>query len=719
MVTLASSSITLNVNVGGGTTIQWTKHVDRWTNPVDMGLAGVYWLTPYDMENDFGSAGQTIAAANDRYLWLVSSDHHGDNDGAVISNWAGGGGIWRGFSSDPAVLPTTWVQIIGYKAFTATDPTGHLQMETPWLVYNPDDATYPFYMYGHGNLTSGARGQETLLFRSADMESFLTPVVSHLTTSALSHTGYQGVVRRGTGDWISMGSGRVALNDQTKGGFFTSTDGQTFTRQDPQEVNIDGEDFTWRAWTVTVDGQFYNLGRRNTAPKDQVLLFPFNASTYQPTGASPLPISERYGGNFPDLTTIQGFSGYVEDGVFLYYVSRGYYANFGDAQIDLHSLIADETAAASAAPFGVTASCTDGAVTVSWLNALPHQNYRVARSASASGPWTDLQDVTGISYVDNSPTADAVNYYRVTTLNGGEQGSRIVSTYAGNYSATTNAHITRALAAGAENVDAAWVEAVVDWLVANSLTDNLEHWVSPAFGVTFSSGVIIDYVMDLARTLVPTRIADARANDTNWTYSATGMSGSVPGAVAGATQDGIALSKERHNPLRIRNGGAITVLMAYNRDATNNATFHPFAWYNFRGLKFDHDISNSKIVATQTHDDGTAWTAEIAVDNAADLVAGFTVDAGGGLTAWAQGVAGTPTASGSLDIDNQIMFGAGGTNLQPAIGVDRFVYTEETTTFAGTDGPKFAWSDCMVFNVALTSGQMSSLNTLLQNRFAA
>ena len=93
---------------------------------------------------------------------------------------------------------------------------------------------------------------------------------------------------------------------------------------------------------------------------------------------------------------------------------------------DIYYLHTDATAAASAAPMGVVADCTGGIVTISWNNSLPHQNYRVYRGTTSGTQATLIGDVTGLSITD-TPTPGSQYWYKVVTMNSGEQKSRVVT----------------------------------------------------------------------------------------------------------------------------------------------------------------------------------------------------------------------------------------------------------------------------------------------------
>lgn len=693
-----------------------TLHEQDWLTANEMHLDGVYWLRPFDLEA-MGTPGQTIAAERGRYVWLVSSDHH---NAAV--GFAGGGGIWAGYSSDPGVLPTNWSMIIPFSVTTGVVTGPHNQMETPWLVYNPDDATYPFYVYGHGNTAADAtRDQETLLFKSDDLLTFQTPVISHssIQTGGVGHTGYQIVYRNGTGDWFSLGLGELPA-DRTPA-LWESTDGVTFTKiRQLSRTSGSGRKYSLDG-IVTYDSVQYTVGRdddRTALGTMAGSLAPAEADwdITATADADAIRVTNEWAGTFPSDTYVQAFSSYLEDGILHGWLRRGYFSsqtapNKND-WTDYYTVLIDETAAASAAPAGVRASCASGVVTLNWYDALPHKNYRVARSSSASGPWTDLADVNAITYTDNSPTADAVNYYRVTTLNGGEQGSRITSTYAGNYAALTNAHITRALAAGAEEIDADWIDDVVGWLDTQGLTDNVVSWMSPSFGVHYATSPAVDKIFDLGATIHPFKYRDTVVDAGTWNYEASGIE-SVPAVNPSATASRLIMQDLAPNLIRQKD--SLTVAALYQPKATS-VTSNIFGMANTAGVRLSHNHSTGAVTWY------TRTSSEVSATNTASgtthrFVAG-TWKADGEAIAYVDGTGGAPAAANIPGQPATGWLGAGDGQIpHPAVGDInmRFVPdTKEYLTSSAVIDAKIG--EIMIFDTALSDAQIAALDTLVRGR---
>jgi len=152
--------------------------------------------------------------------------------------------------------------------------------------------------------------------------------------------------------------------------------------------------------------------------------------------------------------------------------------------VDQYYYITDATAAASAAPLGVAADCVSGTVTISWNNCLPHQNYRVYRGTTVGTQATLIGDVTGVSITD-TPTPGSQYFYKVVTMNGGEQGSRVVSVYASNNTLMVTRHVNRVINDGGDTskIDMTFLASVDSYLTSNDYYRYLMHWLDARFGV--------------------------------------------------------------------------------------------------------------------------------------------------------------------------------------------------------------------------------------------
>lgn len=209
-------------------------------------MDGLCDVRPWDLLA-MGSEGAAIASAKGfRYVWLFSSDHGG-------SGWCNDGcDLYSAFSNDPHVFPdaSTFKAIIA-DSNDQPGSTGVFSGFNAWLVYNPDDASFPFYIYVEGGCQGGDGGStpgsytnalNMVVHKGANFDDQFTPAgVSHACEGQFGLTAYQRVYRLGTGDWVSFGGGSTTANNGTNAKW-TSTDGLTFTigAQVDQQLNPGG-----------------------------------------------------------------------------------------------------------------------------------------------------------------------------------------------------------------------------------------------------------------------------------------------------------------------------------------------------------------------------------------------------------------------------------------------------------------------------------------------
>jgi hypothetical protein len=707
-------------------------------------LDGLYWFRPYDL-NGMGTPGQTIAASLGRYFWIASPDHPSSTYG-----WADGQDFLGGYSNDPGVLPDKLTLLFRYNNSILLSGTEDWRLyQAPFLVYNPDDATYPFYIYCEGNTFGGAtrdggaqRQHEEGLARSTDLVTWVMNGPSHPNTTFNDWSSFQRVVRSGVNAWYSVG---LSTNGGALGGFgkWTSTDGRTFTQVSTGlTMSIGSRVFEPSASDeVTISAQKWLYMREDARSADggmYVTRVAVDASWNVLLSPAPVRISSRYAGSYPGPSYLQSVAAYAEDGVAHIWANHGFppsssnqslidgatYANGGglwQQNVDYYTEIVDAAAAAQAAPVGVAASCASGVVTLSWFDALPNQTYRVYRGTSAGTQATLVGDVTGLTATD-SPTVGSRYWYKVVTMEGAsERGNRVVAVYVSANSALTNKHVNRILADSvtAGTYDVAWIEACVAWLESQSLTNSLLFWPDPAFGTKHTANAI-SKVYCLGTTRLPRGGDYTPQTPANTTYSATGMNGSVPGWTnAGAGDHGYFGGGRLNN---IRRKVEITCVAAYKKPNSNKATF--LAMDQFTGMVLYHDSDGA--AKFKLYDDATSKTATKAVAShtAANIIAG-TFD-GTNLTTYVEGVAGTAQTGLNANTDlsaNTPLKGVLGTPTNVPVLISgsetsKYVITTESFSFSNNEA-QFSASDLIVFEKALTASQVASLTTLLRNRIGA
>lgn len=717
----------------------------------DMHIDGLYWVRPFDMENDFGPEGAAIAAAKGhRYAFCISSDHWDSSYG-----WARGGGIWMAWGDDPGNYPTADQFRMVVPCSITVDSIVHTQNETPWLVYNPDDLPdHPFHMYVHGVKDTH---QHTMLFRSADMDNWTIVTRTHEYPAwALGHTGYQQITRNGTGDWESIGLGNVSAFTQNTTAHWTSTDGITFSVDSANiDTRVDKSDFAVSDGVlVTIGSTLYRITREdnfdttlnvnpNSTPGAVRVGQYVSAVPVSSTGAvatnnlnDVIRISDRYAGNYPGPDYLQSVSGYAEDGVAHIWATHGFFSDTGlgvgnqgadyadgggydNELVDYYTYIYDATAAAQAAPCGVRWSCSAGVVTLQWYDALPNNTYRVYRGTTIGTQATLIGDVTGTSTTDSPATG--TYYYKVVTLEGGtERGHRIIRARVSSNSALVNKHYDRVVAAGGDGatIDTSWLTAVEGWLSSQGLTNNLLYWADPAFGVIKDGSNILSKVFCLGTTLKP-RGGDYTPITSSTTYSATGLNGTVPAWVNGTNTASGYFGGQRLN--NIRRKTALTLVGVYQKSGTSLCTL--FAWgENNTGyyLQNSSGTGNATLFAGMTASWSATATGPATLTNGVAHIIGGTLT-GSQAIAYVEGVAGTPAActntlpmKGTLGSGQVFFLGSGSYGLKNQVAMTA---TDASGSYVfSSNQAAFTASDLIVFDAELSGAQMASLNALIRAR---
>lgn len=325
--------------------------------------------------------------------------------------------------------------------------------------------------------------------------------------------------------------------------------------------------------------------------------------------------------------------------------------------IDLYYYVTDATAAASAAPLGVTADCVAGVVTISWNNCLPHQNYRVYRGTDATTQTTLIGDVTGVSITD-TPTPGDQYFYKVVTMNSGEQGSRVVNVYASNNTLMVTRHVNRVINDGGDvsKIDMTFLASVDSYLTSNDYYKYLMHWVDARFGVKLDGSGFVSKVYCLGTTRLPrggdytpTTSNTFPSTSSNTSYSATSFRGTTPSWINNANSAHGYFGNGRANTIQRKN--ELTLIAAYQKPGTAIATL--FGTGQFAsGIYLQHasgSSGNVSFVMHETNDPPASGpiTATVAFASATAAHVAAGVFDGTNMTAYLDGVAGTPVSAAS------------------------------------------------------------------------
>jgi hypothetical protein len=682
----------------------------------DVHVDGLYWLRPYDMMQ-FGDAGAAaMAASGFRYAWLFSSDHY-DQHG-----WRNSGGIHLGWSNDVAIPPRHSQQII-VDGFTLEGHT-YAQLETPLLVHDPVEDG--FMLYAHAVNTSATR-QNTVLLTSPDLYAWTMVGVSH-RADQFGHAGYQLVHREAADSWWSQGLSGVG---NSSGGYWTSTDGRTFTLDTNLGSGLTGDGLfaagSGAMALYDIAAQRYMLGFSDDGQR-RIINIPISDSCELPeTSDDIVNISTGFGSivdSYPGPKYLQGVDVAIEDGIAHIFPKRGFFADNGltggaaygagggyDDQIcDYYRYIIDETAARASAPAGVRASADGGVVTLNWYNALPQNTYRVYRDTDpALGTKTLVGNVTGIQTTD-TPGGAGRYYYQVVTLDGSdEEGARIVSPYVSSRSSLVNEHVTRVLALGGDigTIDLdhlEWAEDVLDEL---DLRNHLAFWVMPEFGHIKNESNVLSKIFCLGTTLKP-RGGDLTFATGNTTYSATAWN-SLPGwtASTGAAQGYFGGSRLNN----IRRAGGLTMIGSVQKSHTGAVSL--FGWGEFSSTT-NLGLSSGSPASVVLNSGGSTDTHGTTVANSDDHIIGAVLSST--CKVFVEGVGGTgfsANTGSALALSGQkgmaefdaYFWATGSSSAKYRVSPGR----------SFTNSGQFASRHAIFFTTALNDTQMATLNTRLRD----
>lgn len=716
----------------------------------DLQEDGMFGFYPHDLLT-FGSAGATIAATTGkgRYAWAISADHPSGGEGYDYSGgYFGGADFLIGYSNDPGCPPETWAVMIPAQyagqddARSPSDRVSYYHYNQ--LFYNPDDATYPFYlnaeMYWSSGGPVGRTDHEGGLLKSADLVTWVGAggifIAANITGNVNQYTGFNRVKRLSSSSWESVGRGANSGTNVARwtasaaGGTWTSN-GTGLTRELTSPTRAFGDPFG-KELSFNVAGQDYMLMTEDTRVSGDgltgdgqfVSLVPVDSGYNVLATPDPIRLTPGYDGMFPSFSYLQVASFYIESGILHFWAYLGYFSDVQnphagqhEASADYYSAVIDATAANTAAPVGVRVECHMGCVVVSWYDALSHQNYRVYKSTDGGSTYPTSVDVTGLQYVEAAGAVNATCHYKVVTrYSAADQGERIVHTYVSNARREANRHVTRVLDAGATNINVAYVDRVVTILRDMDLTDNLMHWDDPKMGVIKDGGNVVSAVYCLGSTL-KTFGGDWRAQDDVVqtglsSYDATTFGGN-PGIVGASGSAHGYFNKDRYAPFRRKvktSWGA-----AYKKPGSGKVNF--FAIEEFGGIVLYHESGTPGTIDFRATESGYDVHASAVASSATGPHVAIGVIEGEGLTVYADGVVGTPATGipNTILLNGQyadtMFLGTGSANLKitQSNAISRSLNNK---TWSDAHG-NYTWSTLFVFDTDLSASQAKILSDFL------
>jgi hypothetical protein len=702
-------------------------------------------------------SGTTLTTSS--VVGIITNDNHATLNGvgvtggtAIVSQLTGPQGGAGTYQVSPS-------QTVGSVSMTATQ-TNYLLYQNPFFVCNPDDASFPFYLYAEG-AASGIQHEEGLI-KSADLVTWTSPVPSHVTPTFGSWSSYQRPVRDGVNSWHSVGfqfnytlTGNVSTRAK-----WTSTDGKIWVPassvvnscipSSSTTIDCPGATATYsdaeaapdtitaaaQTWSITALKSFASGARSG---QEWVGRAPIDANFNVLASPAVVKVSSAYAGSYPGQSYLQTTTGFVEDGIAHYWGLTGFfpssalygltdaatYTNGGglwQQGLDYYTEIIDSSAAATAAPIGVKATCASSVASLTWFNALPQQTYRLYRGTTAGTQATLVGDFTGTTATDSGMTLNAITYYKLVYLHSGvEQKNRVVSTWCSSDSAFVNAHYTRASAGGADmtTCNRTMINAFDAWLVSNSLSNNLLFAMMPDFCVA-KSGSVITKIFDMGTTRLP-RGGDYTPLTVDTTYNATGISGK-PAWVNGTN---VAAGYYGGGPSglnNIRRKTQITVFAAYQKPGT--ALTYPFVLGGFgTGMALYHTSGSPGGISFELQDATHTVTATKTVSG---LATDFHTAAGtfDGTTsiAYSDAVAGSGQTGLVIPSPNlnppDVLTGQVGfaTNIYALVsGSSQGLYNNSTGVYTlSSNAALYSGRAQMVFDKALSGAQITSLDALVR-----
>ncbi len=710
-------------------------------------------------------SGTTLTAGT--VAGLITNDNHAKLTGAGVTADTSIVSQSTGMAGEAGTYVVSPSQTVASTAMTTTH-TNYGIYQDPQLVYNPDDATYPFYLYAEGS-ASGIQHEHGVI-KSADLVTWTDPQPTHVTVTFGMWASFQRVKRVSAGVWESIGlqSFYPPNGNQWARSKWTSTDGLVWepgatadnvndfipsSAQVGSSANSTGlgvlalEALGSSPYTITVDASEWVQGRFNTLNNNVregsqwVGRAPVDSDMNVIDSPSHVKVSAAYDGVYPGPNYLQAVSGYTEDGIAHYYAIKGWpisssiwgvttyatYANGGglwQQGLDYYTEVIDATAAASAAPVGVRASAAAGVVTLTWYDCLPHRNYRLYRGTTAGSQTTLIGDVTGTSTTD-TPGGTGVYYYKLVTMNGGEQQNRVVSTYCSSSSALVNAHMTRALAEGADaaTLNRTWMDTFDAWLVSESLSSNLMFATMVDFGVVKDGSNVISKIFDMGTTLLP-RGGDYTTTTTDTTYSATGINSNPAWANANNTAKGY-YGGDRAYLNNVRRKTQITIFAAYQKAHTSQIMLLSSGQSTGR-MYLSHDSGSPGTISAALNDGSQQKIATRSVSGSAtDFHTAALVFDGTDLLAYSDAVAGTAQTglvipSASLNPSDNLTGQIGNANLIHVMvaGDAAGLYNKGGGALSAQGNhAQYSGGATIIFDKGLSGAQMSSLDALIRTHY--
>jgi hypothetical protein len=292
-----------------------------------------------------------------------------------------------------------------------------------------------------------------------------------------------------------------------------------------------------------------------------------------------------------------------------------------------------------------------------------------------------------------------------------------------------NRHVNRVINDGGDSskIDMTFLASVDSYLSSNDYYKYLLHWVDARFGIKESGGFITKiYCLGTTRLprggdYTPTTSNTFPSTSSNTSYSATSFRGTTPSWVNNASSAHGYFGSGRANTIQRKN--ELTLISAYQKPGAAVATL--FGTGQFAsGMYLQHASGSSGNVSFAMYGSNDApssgpITATVAFASATAAHVAAGVFDGANMTAYLDGVAGTPVSASSYDnpsmINSTVLRGKYGATSSSAVVLasgGRGIQTMSTRAYTIDNEALFTGAGLMVFEKGLGSTAISAITAM-------
>lgn len=292
-----------------------------------------------------------------------------------------------------------------------------------------------------------------------------------------------------------------------------------------------------------------------------------------------------------------------------------------------------------------------------------------------------------------------------------------------------NRHYNRVINDGgdATKINATFISSVDSYLTTNDYWKYLLHWVDPRFGIKLDGSGFVSRVYCLGTTRLPrggdytpTTSNTFPSTSSNTSYSATGFRGTTPAWVNNASSAHGFFGNGRANNIQRKN--ELTLIAAYQKPGTAVGTL--FGNGQLAGFYLQHASGSSGNITFGLSDTvappGTFKTATVAFSSATNPHVAAAVHDGSTMTAYLDGVAGTPVDSSAFNnpglLNDSVLRGmyrsTNSTAPVLASGGKNSIQTLATRAYTIDSEAQFTCAALIVFEKGLPAAAISAITAM-------